>query len=202
MEVETKILRKASEMFMTYGIKSVTMNDISKANRISKKTLYQYFDNKADLLTKALLLQNQAERKALAMCKQQAKNAIEEVILISHYVNQILLSINPAVVYDLQKYYVEHWDLMRSLQEEHIYNVIKKNLKNGIEEGLYRQDMDIDIVAKLYGGRSDIILDTNLFPIQEYKRTDLHKEYIRYHLHAIVSERGHDVLEEFYQNEE
>jgi hypothetical protein len=201
MEAETKILKKSSEMFMTYGIKSVTMDDISRANGISKKTLYRYVDNKADLLNKVLVLQNEEEKLALIECKEQANNAIEEMILISRYVNKLLQSINPSAVYDLQKYYIEHWNLMRSLHEQYIFNMIKDNLKVGTTEGLYRNDMNIDVVAKLYGGTSDLILDTNLFPINKYKRSDLHREMVRYHLHAIVSEKGHDVLEEFYKNQ-
>ena len=201
MEAETKILKKSSEMFMTYGIKSVTMDDISRANGISKKTLYRYVDNKADLLNKVLVLQNEEEKLALIECKEQANNAIEEMILISRYVNKLLQSINPSAVYDLQKYYIEHWNLMRSLHEQYIFNMIKDNLKVGTTEGLYRNDMNIDVVAKLYGGTSDLILDTNLFPIKKYKRSDLHREMVRYHLHAIVSEKGHDVLEEFYKNQ-
>ena len=201
MEAENKILKKSSEMFMTYGIKSVTMDDISRANGISKKTLYRYVDNKADLLNKVLVLQNEEEKLALIECKEQANNAIEEMILISRYVNKLLQSINPSAVYDLQKYYIEHWNLMRSLHEQYIFNMIKDNLKVGTTEGLYRNDMNIDVVAKLYGGTSDLILDTNLFPINKYKRSDLHREMVRYHLHAIVSEKGHDVLEEFYKNQ-
>ena len=201
MEAETKILKKSSEMFMTYGIKSVTMDDISRANGISKKTLYRYVDNKADLLNKVLVLQNEEEKLALIECKEQANNAIEEMILISRYVNKLLQSINPSAVYDLQKYYIEHWNLMRSLHEQYIFNMIKDNLKVGTTEGLYRNDMNIDVVAKLYGGTSDLILDTNLFPINKYKRSDLHREMVRYHLHAIVSEKGHEVLEEFYKNQ-
>lgn len=201
MEIEYKILKKAGEMFMTYGIKSVTMDDISRANGISKKTLYQYVDNKADLLNKTISLQNEEEKQAIIACQKEANNAIEEVILISRYIKQILQSINPSVVYDLQKYYLEHWKLMRSLHEHFIFNVIKDNLKAGIEQGLYRKDMDIDIVAKLYGSRADVIMDTNLFPLDKYQRTDLHREFVRYHLHAIVSEKGHDVLEEYYKNQ-
>ena len=201
MEAETKILKKSSEMFMTYGIKSVTMDDISRANGISKKTLYRYVDNKADLLNKVLVLQNEEEKLALTECKEQANNAIEEMILISRYVNKLLQSINPSAVYDLQKYYIEHWNLMRSLHEKYIFNLIKENLKIGIQENLYRDDMNIDIVAKLYGGTSHLILDTNLFPINQYKRSDLHREMVRYHLYSIVSEKGHDVLEEYYKNQ-
>ena len=201
MEAENKILKKSSEMFMTYGIKSVTMDDISRANGISKKTLYRYVDNKADLLNKVLVLQNEEEKLALIECKEQANNAIEEMILISRYVNKLLQSINPSAVYDLQKYYIEHWNLMRSLHEKYIFNLIKENLKIGIQENLYRDDMNIDIVAKLYGGTSHLILDTNLFPINQYKRSDLHREMVRYHLHSIVSEKGHDVLEEYYKNQ-
>ncbi len=201
MEVENKILKKANEMFMTYGIKSVTMDDISRANGISKKTLYQYVDNKSDLLNKVLVLQNEEEKCALIACKDQASHAIEEVILISRHVKNLLQSINPSTIYDLQKYYIEHWNLMRSLHEKYVFNLIKDNLKVGIKEGLYRDDMNIDIVAKLYGGTSHLILDTNLFPIDKYIRTDLHREMVRYHLHAIVSDKGHDVLEEFYKNQ-
>ena len=188
-------------MFRTYGIKSVTMDDISRANGISKKTLYQYFDNKSDLLKKGIILQNEEEKRELSICKEQSQNAIEEVILISRYVNKLLQSINPSAVYDLQKYYLDHFNLMRSLHEQYIFNMIKENLREGITEGLYRKDININVVAKLYGGTADLILDTNLFPIGEYKRSDLHREMMKYHLHAIISEKGHDVLEEYYKNQ-
>ena len=202
MEASAKIYLKAEEMFMRYGVKSVTMDDLSRALGISKKTLYQYVDNKKDLLNKVLTFFITRERDIMKAIRERASDAIEEIFLISRHVNKTLQSLNPAAMYDLQKYYGEQFMLMRSLNDQMIYSIIKNNLEQGKEEGLYRNNFDSNIIAKLYVHKADLIIDNNIFPLKEYDLTKVHKEFVLYHLNAIVSSEGQKRVQEYLNNQE
>lgn len=198
METSSKIFIKAEEMFMRYGAKSVTMDDISKALGISKKTLYQYVDNKVDLITKIITFYIKRENEVMIQLREKAKDAIEEIYLISQHVDKHLRFIQPVAMYDLKKYYGAQWEMMRTLNDKFIYNIIKENLEKGIKEGLYRKDLNIDIIAKLYVSRIDTFIDPKIFPYEKYNRVELHHEFIKYHLHAIVSNNGKEKMKEYF----
>ena len=172
MELKQRILHKVSEMFMRYGIKSVTMDDISRNLGISKKTLYQFVDNKADLLQQ--VFQQHIEDEVLAMedIVRQSKDAIEETLNMAKYVTDLLRDMSPNTLYDLQKYYREIWQMMEVLHQQHIYKVIFNNLERGIKETLYREDIDPDIIARLYAGCNAIIVDEAIFPLPGHSLQD------------------------------
>ncbi|MFT6148758.1 MAG: AcrR family transcriptional regulator, partial [Saprospiraceae bacterium] len=163
METVNKIVEKSMELFMQYGLRSISMDDVARTLGISKKTLYQYVDNKADLIKKGMVKHIEEEKMILTEIHHSAENAIDEMIKTSQYVSQTLQKVNPSVIHDLQKYYQSSWELMESLHFQHTYFLIKKNIEKGIEEGFYREDVHADIVAKLYIGRIDLVVDKNLF---------------------------------------
>lgn len=196
MDTGKKIIEKAQELFMQYGLKSISMDDIARTLGISKKTLYQFVNNKADLIQKGLVMHIEEEKMVLNEIHKTAENAIDEMIKISRYVSQTLQKTNPSIIHDLQKYYQSSWKLMESLHFEHTYFLIKNNITKGIVEGLYREDVSADIIAKLYIGRIDLVLDKNLFPVGEYTFSRVHSAMITYHLHGIMSEKGVKVFEE------
>ncbi len=202
MEVKNKILLKAEEMFMQYGIKSVTMDDLSRTLGISKKTLYQYVDNKKDLINQIISFYLNREMELTKSLREKAADAIEELILISRHVNKTLQSINPAAMYDLQKYYAKQFALMRSFNDQFVYSIIKDNLEKGVKEGLYRDNFNSYIIAKFYVGSSDLLLDQKVFPFEKYKRPEIHQEIILYHLYAIVTEEGRKRLEQYLDQKE
>lgn len=171
------------------------MDEVARTLGISKKTLYQYVNNKADLIKKGLVMHIEEEKQALEEIQQNAENSIDEMIKISKYVSQTLQKVNPSVIHDLRKYYQSSWELMESLHFQHTYFMIKKNIEKGITEGLYREDIRADIIAKLYIGRMDLVVDKNLFPIGEYTFSQIHSNMITYHLHGIMSGKGTEIFE-------
>lgn len=201
MELKQKILFKSMEMFMRYGIKSITMDDISRRLGISKKTLYRFIDNKGDLIDKIMELETEKEKKAVTEITKDSKDAIDEILGIAKYVIQQLREYSPTIMYDLQKYYQESWLKIEAYHKEYVYDVLKANLERGIKEGLYRNDLNTDIVAKLYVGKTLIVVDEEVFPLKEYNREKLYTEYINYHIHGIASPKGMEVLKG-YQNSE
>lgn len=200
MDTTSKIYSKAEEMFMRYGVRSVTMDDLSRAIGISKKTLYQSVENKEDLINKVITFILMKEAEVMGVIRKKAKDAIEEVVMISRHVNKMLQSINPAAMYDLQKYYTQQFDLMRSLNDQMVYTIIKENMDKGIEEGFYRANFNTEIIAKLYVGQADLIIDTQIFPTVKYDLTNVHREFVMHHLHSITTEKGKERLKTIFQD--
>ncbi len=201
MEVKSRILEKAMFLFLRYGIESITMDDIARELGISKKTLYQYVENKADLIEKIIGEYIENEKTAIAACHTNAKDAIEELLLIAKYVTMILREMSPSIAYDLKKYYRQSRDAMEKFNHAHIYNVIRQNIEDGKAQGIYREDVNADIVAKLYVGKTSLVVDEELFPLRDYNKENLFREYINYHIHGIASPKGLTLLEKHTKNQ-
>lgn len=192
---EAQYIQKVTETFMRYGFKSVTMTDIARELGISKKTLYQFVDNKNELILRCVIMAMTEEKEFIANIKKQNKNAIEEMLDISAHVNQTLRKINPAAIYDLQKYYSDAWEIVEAYTHEFIFTNVKENLERGMEEGLYRTDFRPDIIARLFIGKSQLILNNTLFPYSEYKTSELHRAHTMYHIRGVASPKGLKLLE-------
>jgi len=195
MESKTKILQGATLLFLRYGVKSVTMDDISRDLGISKKTLYQYVENKADLIEQTVSEYIDGDKKMIVEIQKEANDAVHEILLIAKYITQVLREMPASLTYDLQKYYRKTWDIIQEYNQTHIYGVIKDNLERGVKEGVYRKEINSDIIAKLYVGKTSIIVDEDIFPLRNYNKENLFREYINYHMHGIASAKGLKLLE-------
>ncbi len=195
-EVKQQILDKSEELFMRYGIKSVTMDDIARELGISKKTLYQYVANKTELIEQIFHQRIEREKKQMARIRDISADAVEEILKIADYVIAELRQLSPTTMYDLQKYYRGTWCQMDALHQSHVYQLIRDNIERGMEQGVYRHDLDPDIIAKLYVGKTSLVADDELFPLREYNIEELFKQYIHYHIHGIASPKGLRLLEQ------
>jgi AcrR family transcriptional regulator len=202
MDIKQQIIGQAHTLFMRYGIKSVTMDDIARELGISKKTLYQYVDNKADLIQQIFLTKIEQEKKDMAIIREESVDAIEEIMKIARYVIRELRQLSPTTVYDLQKYYLSTWKAMEALHQRHVYSLIRENIDRGMAQGLYRQDINPDIIAKLYVAKTSLVADEELFPLGQYNIEELFKEYILYHMHGIAAPKGLQLLKAYMENEE
>lgn len=200
MEQQTQVLEKAEELFLSYGVKSVTMDDIAKSLGISKKTLYNCVDNKADLIEKIFERKISAEKEMMERIKAESGDAIQELIKIAQYVLGVLRSLRPQAMYDLKKYYQSTWDKVDQLHCVHIYELIKVNIERGKIQGIYRNDIDEDIIAKLYVMKTSFLVDDVQFPTPKYSWPDLYKELIKYHIRGIATSKGLNLFEKHYQN--
>ncbi|MDX1685825.1 MAG: TetR/AcrR family transcriptional regulator [Saprospiraceae bacterium] len=202
MEKSAKdILATAESLFMKYGIRSVSMDDIAREHGISKKTIYIHFDSKKDLVENVAINHNEAEKEMIDGLRAKAKDAVHEMIVISNYVNQVFRELNPAVVYDLQKYFKSCWELFESLHTDFIYNVIRENIEKGQDQGLYRTSLNADVIARLYTGITFVMTDGELFPHKEFPKDEVYTQYINYHLNAILTEKGHGIYKKHQSNE-
>ncbi len=195
MDSKTNILQGAAGLFLRYGIKSVTMDDISRELGISKKTLYQHVENKADLIEQTMQAHIDEEKLMITQIRETADDAIHEIVILARHITQVLREMPAGLTYDLQKYYRNCWEIINAYSQTHIYGVIKDNIERGIKQKVYRKDVNPDIIAKLYVGKTSIITDEDVFPLRNYKKDTLFRQYINYHLHGIASTKGLKLLE-------
>jgi len=179
---------------MRYGIKSVSMDDISQEMGISKKTLYQYVDDKRDLVYKAVEYHFNRDKLACDFLLADESNAIKQLLNLAHHITQTMGDMNPATIYDLQKYYPDSWNQVESHKKEYIISCIKANIDNGKKDGLYRLETDSDVIAKLYITLIDSSLNSPTFQSRSTNHSKLLTQIIDYHLHALMSEKGRKYL--------
>jgi len=193
---QQQIMERVKEMLLTYGIKSISMDDISRDLGISKKTLYLYVTNKNDLVQKTMENHLAKEKEALSAITAESTDAIQEMFTIADHIRQHIRSMKHSVLYDLQKYYPDSWQLYIDYKNNFVYNVIYNNIEKGIQQGLYRDDFNIDIITKIYNTRMETLIDPSVFPPSEYGLLEVHKELLSYHLRGIVSQKGLHYLDQ------
>ena len=184
------ILLKARDLYMKYGIKSITMDDVARELGISKKTLYQYVTDKDDLVGKFIDYEIAIRQEEICKCFRIGLNAVEELFEISLFMNKMMRDQNPATEYDLKKYYPQHFQKTLNARREGVYNYILLNLKKGIKEGLYRKEMNKEVIAKLYLWRIENTQLSELFSAEEFSSIRLFVELLTYHVRGIATEKG------------
>lgn len=196
-----RLIADAAKVFWTYGIKSMTMDDMSTRLGISKKTLYQHVKDKNDLVEKVLLHIAEELKCEVDETVGQGVNAIDELFGITTRVARQLKDIHPAIHFDLEKYYPEAFRSMVLTKRKEIFDLTTNNMERGIREGLYREDLNIAMIATIYVARFDMVFDGELFPPGRFNMDDLHWEILRYHVRGIASAKGLKYLEKKVQKE-
>ncbi len=193
-------VKKVCEMFKSYGIKSVTMDDVARELGISKKTLYQYFKDKSELV--GIILQREFEQKAKEFSKamDNKPNAIEEVFGYFKVQMELLVNHKPNFMYDLKKYYPMHFEKFNKRKHSRMLDSILKNLKRGKKEGLYRKDLNEELITKMHIVRMESIMSSGLFSFEEIISPLFFSEAFKYHLFGIVSDKGREIVNKNIDN--
>lgn len=198
---EKEILFNAGMLFMRYGIKSMTMDDIARQLGISKKTLYLYVDNKKDLVKKVMASHIEHDQDCIAEILVKDVNAIDEIMEITKMVAEQMKEMHPSVMFDLKKYHPEGFKLIIEHKDKFIYKNIKRNLEQGIEAGLYRSNLNPELVTRLYLAMVNTIMDPDNFPSANYSYAELHAEMMRYHIRGIASSTGREYLKQKFNQD-
>ncbi len=196
-EIKNNILQKVTALFYRYGIKSVTMDDIARELGMSKKTLYQFFENKNDLINQMFELEEKRDIDITKCILVEAENAVDELMgFAKHGIEEFAkLMSSPTIVYDLQKYYKDIWLKFELGINQRIYEGTKMNIERGKKEGLYRMDIDAEIVSKIYVRQMMSFIDEDTFPIKQYNKVQLFTQYLIYHIHGIATPKGIAIFE-------
>jgi len=190
-----QILLKVRDLYMRYGIKSITMDDVASNLGISKKTLYKHVKHKDDLVGKFVDYEINIQQQDASCILNSNLNAIEELLMVSKMINHKLKQINPSTEYDLKKYYPQHFLRLLESRRERMYSSIVKNIQKGKKENLYRKDLNDDIIAKLQVSRFESLVNNEVFSIEEFTSPKFFQEIFIYHIRGIANDKGVSFLE-------
>lgn len=193
-ELRKKILDTAQHIFLSKGVRSVTMDDLASELGVSKKTVYRFIDNKAELVHQCVQRELVSSQAKVTKINKAAGDAIEEMLLMGTMVIEMLSSFNANTIFELQKFYQESWLLVERHHREFVLNVIKKNLEKGIIEGLYRPEINVEVLSRIYIHNAKAILDLSGDGSQDFNPSDVYMEFFSYHIRGIASPKGVEKL--------
>jgi AcrR family transcriptional regulator len=199
MEPQEKILQKAFELFKRYGIRSVTMDEIAGQCGVSKKTVYHYFEDKESLVS--AVMDNMISKTEIC-CKthsQIAENAVHEIFLTADMIQEMMEGINPILMYDLRKYYNTAFAQLEKHKQQFIYSILKANMEKGIAEGLYREDIKVDVLTRYQIHNMAVAFEEDIFPKSKYTVTELDYELTLYNLYGLATSKGAKLIEKYKQ---
>lgn len=194
---KTRIALKALELFIMYGIRRVSMDEIAVALGMSKKTIYNYFKDKDGLVTEvvqSVLNKNHTECEA---DKKNAKNAIHEAFMAIDQTTILFSRMNPLIMYDLKKYHPSAYKVFVDYKGKFLYGVLLANLESGIADGLFREDMNVGLVARY---RLETLLLAFAPEIYMHADTGLaktHEELFYLFLYGISTPKGYQLINKY-----
>ena len=196
-----KIIQKAAELYLDLGFKSVTMDDIANEMGISKKTIYVHFKNKTKLVEAVTFNLFDTICEGIDHICESSSNPIEELYFIKMFVMQHLKNEKSSPQYQLKKYYPQIHDALKVKQFEKMHESVLESLEHGVETGVFRNNIDVDFISRMYFTGMTGIKDNMFFPPEAYEMNYLMESYLEYHLRAIVTEKGMTILNNFIKTQ-
>jgi len=193
------ILKTAAELFLTYGFKSVTMDDIANAMGISKKTVYQHFENKNDLVEETTLFMFKLISEGIEDIRKEERNPIEEIFEIKRFLMRNLKDEKSSPQYQLEKYYPKIYKDIKEKQFCVMEDCVACNLERGVKNGLYRDSINVEFISKIYFICMMALKDKELFPLNNFSMRNLMNNYLEYHLRGICTPKGLQLLDNYIE---
>ena len=182
---------------MRYGIRSITMDEIATTLGISKKTIYQFFTDKDDLVFAVIEQEIGKNEEECLQFRIAASDAVHEIFLAVEDLEELLAYTNPLMLYDLEKYHPRAFQKIKQYKYQFLYDATTENLRRGIEEGLYRKDIQKDIVAKSRVESAFLVFNIDLFPHSRYSMSEVNFELALLFLHGVANEKGKQLIEQY-----
>ncbi len=190
------ILEQVRRLYYRYGIKSVTMDDVAKHLCISKKTLYEHFTDKEDLVRNIVLMEHSNRDKFFREIKNKNLNAIEELFEVYKMINTTFRDYNSSMEYDIHKYYPALFSKVRDIRRKKMYDTMYNNMNKGKKEGLYRKDLNSKIIARLHVFKIENMYDNDIFTMEELVSFKVFNEVFVYHMQGIMNAKGRSFFED------
>lgn len=201
METKERIQKKAHELFMQYGIRSVSMDDIASQLGISKKTIYQFFSDKNEMVDAVMDEEVNKTHHDCEFCRRQAKDAIDEIFLTMEQIHEQFSHLNPMVLYDMEKFHPSAFEKFRRMKEDFLLQIIVQNMKRGIKEELFRDDINIEMMSRYR-------VETMMVPFAmaasaptKYNLADVAKETMEHFLYGLTTLKGHKLINKYKEDQ-
>ena len=197
MEIKDRIKHKAEELFRRYGVKSVTMDEIASQLGMSKKTLYQSFSDKNELVDEVIEEMLADNRESCDGCRALAENAVHEVMVIMQNVQEMLLNLNPVILFDIQRSHPGAFKKFTRYKYDYLLKLVQQNIVRGINEGWYREEIDVEIISRLRVETIILPFDEEIFPRTQYSMLEIQNMLIEFYLYGLVNPRGYELIQKY-----
>jgi len=195
-EYDTRIITGAAELFRVYGIRAVTMDSIAAHLGISKRTIYERFGDKDELLYAVMNDMIRKQKEMVDNILNASSNVMEAIFTVIRIGREHMASMNPLIGSDLRKYHDAVLQRIRLDCDNPDYEGTRKILNAGIAQGLFRNDIDVEIISRAVPGLGNITGDTNRFPPEQFTQRDLIRNIIINYLRGISTARGNELIDE------
>lgn len=199
IETGLRIRQKAHELFMQYGLRSVSMDDIANSLGISKKTIYQYFADKDELVDAVVDAEFTKNEGICEFDRQHSKNAVHEIFMAMDMVVEMFSTMNPSLIFDMQKYYPRAFKKFHKYKNDYLFSVIRDNVLRGISEELYRPEMNIDIISRFRVESIMIPFNPEFHTKMKYNMAEIEEEFIIHFLFGMASPKGYKMIIKYQQ---
>ena len=197
MEPQEKILKTALSLFFKYGIEHVTMDDIAKELGISKKTIYQFYKEKDDLVNQLMQIELKNQRCGFEDLTQKSNDPLHEILLISEQMTHMLQGVNPVFFKELQKFYPNAYQKYSAFKDEFARTHLHQNIKRGIALGVYRSDLDIDFIADLRLAQIEMLIFGNYFNFERLSFGKTHQYLLDCFVYGICTLKGYKLYNKY-----
>jgi AcrR family transcriptional regulator len=192
-----RVLQGSLELFLRAGIKSITMDDIARHIGMSKKTIYQFFKDKNELVTAGLKVRLKEDEDQMADIISKADNVIEEMINMMKCSEDVFSVINPIVVHDMQKYHPDAWAEFQKFKAEVLIKTLEQLLVKGMKQGYIRRDIDVKIIARMRVNQIELGFNTEIFPVAEFNTWKVQVQFQDHFNYGICTLKGYKLLNQY-----
>jgi len=197
MDVRKRILTEATNLFFQNGIRDITMDNIAEKLGISKRTIYETFKNKSELLINCFEEYSKERYKANEEIIKNSHNVLAAICSFIQSGAMAIDLLNPAFFTDMRKYHNDIWVMATKQQNEKNYNLAYRLLRKGINEGIFRKDINIDIVVKLILEQMKLLVDNEVFSSDKYTLSEVFKNMVINFIRGIATNRGIELIDSF-----
>lgn len=195
--IKDKILKGAESLFLKYGVRSISMDDIARHLSVSKKTLYHHFTDKDEIITQvtqAHLSQNLTE---MDECRAGSENAMEELAKISGCLRRNMEQMNPSLLFDLQKYHPKAFAVWMHFKHSYIRESVVRNLEQGIKEGYFRKEINTEVMAALRMLTVEAPFDDRIYPKDKFNLVEVQAQVFDHFVYGLCTEKGRKLYQQY-----
>ncbi|GHN03049.1 TetR family transcriptional regulator [Cytophagales bacterium WSM2-2] len=200
INTKEKILKGATDLFIKYGIRSISMDDIARHLTVSKKTLYQHFVDKDELVTTVLHSHLEEQKKIFEQISQDSENAIDELHRLGECLRKQVQDSNPSVLFDIQKFHPKAWAIWVEYKKDFIRCSVVRNVVQGIKDGHFRPEMNPEIFASYRLAAIETVHDERIFPKDKFNMTEVHFQIFEHFVYGLCTEKGKKLYQKYKEN--
>lgn len=177
------------------------MDEIARELGISKKTIYQFFKDKDEVVSEATKYLLECDRKEFETIHEQSANSIEELFLISKCLRKNFETLNPSILFDLKRYHPKAWEIFLEIKENFFKETVRKSLRQGIAEGFFRPEIDVEILTVLRLEQVQMSFDPRIFPRNEFDFKEIQIQFFDHFVNGIFTDKGRAYYNELFLQE-